>query len=189
MNDDISIALKVVQILDRLEIPYLIGGSLASSTHGLARATADADFLADLKREQINDFVDAVKTDFYVSKESVTDAVKRRSSFNLVDYSSGFKVDIFIPRNRNFDLKQFSNRVLVAISPDDKAFFASAEDTIIAKLEWYRAGNEVSDRQWNDIIGVIKVQGSKLNLEYMRDMAKDLGLSEFIERAFEQAAD
>ncbi|MDZ4833447.1 MAG: hypothetical protein SGJ27_06675 [Candidatus Melainabacteria bacterium] len=189
MNDDISITLKVVQILDRLEIPYLIGGSLASSTHGLARATADADLLVDLKVEQINDFVDALETDFYVSKESAFDAVECRSSFNLIDYSFGFKVDIFIPKNRNFDRLQLSNRVQVAVSPDDKAFFACAEDTVIAKLEWYRAGNEVSDRQWNDVIGVIKMQGSRLKLEYMREMAKDLFVSDLLEHALEQAAD
>jgi hypothetical protein len=185
MNDDIAIALKVVQILDRLNVPYLIGGSLASSTHGLARATADADLLADLRIEQISDFVEALDSEFYVSKESAIDAIKRRSSFNLIDFASGFKVDIFIPKNRNFDRKQFANRILVAVSPDDKAFFACAEDTVIAKLEWYRAGNEVSDRQWNDIIGVIKMQGSNLNLEYMRDMAKDLGISDLLERALE----
>ncbi len=189
MNDDISTALKVVHILELLEVPYLIGGSLASSTHGLARATADADLLADLKSNQIDDFVDAVESEFYVSKESIIDALQRRSSFNLIDYSSGFKIDIFIPKNRNFDHMQFSNRVQIAVSPNDKAFFASAEDTVIAKLEWYRLGNEVSDRQWNDILGVIKMQESKLDFEYMKDMTKELGISQLLERALEQAAD
>ncbi|MBS1989953.1 MAG: hypothetical protein JSS83_05505 [Cyanobacteria bacterium SZAS LIN-3] len=185
MNEDISITLKVVQILERLEVPYLIGGSLASSTHGLARATADADLLADLKLEQVNDFVNAVEPDFYVSKESVIEAVNRRSSFNLIDFSSGFKIDIFLPRNRNFDRKQFLNKVMVAVSSDDNVYFASAEDTVLAKLEWYRAGKEVSDRQWNDIIGVVKMQESNLNVDYMREMAKELGLADLLARALE----
>ncbi|MBX3139043.1 hypothetical protein KF707_22640, partial [Candidatus Obscuribacterales bacterium] len=97
MNDDISVALKVVRVLELLEVPYLIGGSLASSTHGLTRATADADILADLKGNHIDDFVEALETDFYVSKDSVVEAISRCSSFNLIDYSTGFKVDIFIP--------------------------------------------------------------------------------------------
>jgi hypothetical protein len=189
MNDDISITLKVVRILNRLEIPYLIGGSLASSAHGLARATADADLLADLTMAHVNDFIDALGTDFYISRESVIDAIERLSSFNLIDYSSGFKVDIFIPKNRDFDRKQLSNRVQMLVSPNAKAFFACPEDTVLAKLEWYRTGNEVSDRQWNDVIGVIKIQGPNLNLAYMRDMATALQVSDLLERALEQAVD
>jgi hypothetical protein len=185
MNEDISITLKVIQVLERLDVPYLVGGSLASSTHGLIRATNNADLLADLRVEQIGEFVSCIENDFYVSKESAIDAIRRRSSFNLIEFESGFKIDIFIPKDREFDRKQFSNRVLVALSPDDKAFFASAEDTVIAKLEWYRAGNEVSDRQWSDIVGVIKMRGSKLDLEYMREMAKEIGVSDLLERALE----
>ncbi len=172
MNDDIYIALKVIEILNRLEVPYLIGGSLASSAHGLTRATADADLLADLKMEKVSDFVEAIEPDFYVSKESIIEAIRRRASFNLIEFASGFKIDIFLPRNRNFDRTQFVNKILVAVSADEEAFFACAEDTVLAKLEWYRAGNEVSDRQWNDIIGVVKMQASNLNVEYMRDMAR-----------------
>ncbi|MBX3076177.1 hypothetical protein KF728_16640 [Candidatus Obscuribacterales bacterium] len=189
MNDDISVALKVVRVLERLEVPYLIGGSLASSTHGLARATANADIPADLKTDHVDEFVAALEADFYVSKDSALQAISRCSSFNLIDYSTGFKVDIFIPRNRNFDRMQLSNRVQIAVSDDDMAFFASPEDTIIAKLEWYRAGEEVSDRQWNDISGVIKLQGANLNLEYMQDRAKELGISDLLDRVLEQAGD
>jgi len=189
MNDDISVALKVVRVLELLEVPYLIGGSLASSTHGLTRATANADILADLKGNHIDDFVEALETDFYVSKDSVVEAISRCSSFNLIDYATGFKVDIFTPKNRNFDRMQLSNRVQLAVSTDETAFFASPEDTVIAKLEWYRAGAEVSDRQWNDISGVIKMQGANLNLEYMQERAKELGVSDLLDRVLEQAGD
>jgi len=81
------------------------------------------------------------------------------------------------------------SKCIFAFSFFQPAFFASPEDTVIAKLEWYRAGAEVSDRQWNDISGVIKMQGANLNLEYMQERAKELGVSDLLDRVLEQAGD
>jgi hypothetical protein len=185
--DDLSVTLKVIDVLDRLVISYAIGGSVASSAHGLARATNDADLLADIRSENVKDFVEALENEFYVAEESIIDAIESRSSFNLIDYTTGFKIDVFIPKDRDFDRQQLANRVLVVIPTlSDKAYFMSAEDTVLAKLEWYKAGDEISDRQWLDILGVIKLQAGKLNIEYMRDMAKNLGVLNLLDRALKQ---
>lgn len=187
MTDNIAVVFKVIAVLERLEIPYAIGGSVASSSHGLPRATNDADLLADLKAENVKDFVEALEEEFYIAEESAIGAIERRSSFNLIDFATGFKVDVFIPRRREFDRQQLANKVLVVIpNTTEKAYVASAEDTVLAKLEWYRAGNEVSDRQWLDVLGVIKLQAGKLNVEYMKDMAKTLGIADLLERALEK---
>lgn len=187
MTANIWVALKVTELLERLKITYAIGGSLASSSHGLPRATNDADLLADIRPENVKDFVEALKEEFYVAEESITSAISRRSSFNIIDYATGFKIDIFIPKDREFDRQQLANRVLVVVPTlKDKAYFASPEDTVLAKLEWYKAGNEISDRQWLDILGVIKLQAGKLNIEYMREMANSLGVLDLLERALER---
>lgn len=187
MTGNIRVTLRVIELLERLEIPYAIGGSLASSSHGLPRATNDADLIADIRPENVKDFVEALEKEFYIAEESIIDAINRRSSFNAIDYETGFKIDVFIPKDREFDRQQLANRVLIVVPGlNDKAYVASAEDTVLAKLEWYKVGNEISDRQWLDILGVIKLQTGKLNIDYMRDMAKSLGVLNLLERALEQ---
>ena len=190
MEEDTKILLKLVDVLDAFEIPYLIGGSFASSAHGLSRATQDADLLVDIRKEHVERFVQAIEKDFYVEPDAISAALNHHTSFNMIDYATGFKIDIFIPRDREFDRRQFANRIYaVILSPDQKAYIASAEDTVLSKLEWYKLGDEVSDRQWNDIIGVIKLQGCKLDIAYMRKIARELDVLALLERALEANRD
>jgi hypothetical protein len=187
MNEEaIEITLKVIDVFDRLQVNYLIGGSLASSVYGTIRSTQDADLLADLKTEHVVPLVQALEAEFYIASEAVTEAIKCRTSFNIIHFVSVFKVDVFLPKNRSFDIWQFRNRRLeiLAASPERSAYVSSAEDTLLAKLEWYRLGNEVSERQWLDILGIIKVQGDNLNIDYLHERAAELKIADLLEEAY-----
>jgi len=188
MNEEATeITLLVIEALDKVGIRYLIGGSLASSLYGMARSTQDSDLLADVQLGHATSLESALKEQFYITEEEILNAIRFRSSFNVIHFETSFKVDLFIPKYRAFDELQFSNRYLavVASNPDRMAYVASAEDTILAKLEWYRSGGEISERQWLDVLGVIKVQGPKLNRDYLKEKAVDLGVTDLLERALQ----
>jgi hypothetical protein len=189
MNEEASeVTLLVIVALDQLGIRYLIGGSLASSVHGTPRATLDADLLADVKIEHIEQLFKKLNHDFYISEEGMLNALMHRTSFNLIHLNSLFKVDVFLPKNRQFDEKQFQNRALyvVADNPERTAYIASAEDTILAKLDWYRLGNEASERQWRDVVGIFKIQDNRLDLEYLRQTAAELGVLDLLCRLIDK---
>ena len=147
-NEDFTVTLDVIAALDHLKIPYLIGGSLASTLHGFARTTLDSDLVADIRPEHVPTLVQQLGDRYYLSDSAIYDAIRHRSSFNLIHLVTMFKVDIFLPKARRFDRDQMKNRrqYVVATEPERTAFVASPEDTILAKLEWYRLGGEVSDR-------------------------------------------
>jgi hypothetical protein len=188
MNQEATeITLLVIQALEKFQIPYLIAGSLASSLYGLSRSTLDTDLLADIKPEHVSKLYQEMKEQFYITEEEIHHAIRNRSSFNVIHFETVFKTDLFIPKNRRFDLLQFQNRrlIVVARNPDRTAYVAGAEDTILAKLEWYKLGNEISDRQWQDIIGVIRIQANQLDLSYLNHIAQELDLVELLARALE----
>ena len=189
MADPISVTLVVIAALERLGVPYYIGGSLASGVHGTYRATADADIVADLHDDQVDGFAAMLTEQFYADPEMMRDAIQHRASFNLLHLATGFKVDVFINKGRPFDRSQFERRISAPIKPggEDSVYLADAEGTTLAKLEWYRLGNEVSDRQWNDILGVLKVQGGDIDRDYLRHWAARLGLSDLLARTFNDA--
>jgi hypothetical protein len=185
MNEESTqVTLLVTTILEDLDIAHVIGGSLASALHGVARSTLDSDLVADIRLEQIPLLVQRLQGDFYVSTEAMIEAVQHRTSFNLIHLRTMFKVDIFIPKDRPFDQAQLANRkaYILATEPDRTAYVASAEDTILAKLEWFRMGGEVSDRQWRDILGVALTQGDRLDFDYLQRQAVSLGVADLLAR-------
>ncbi|MEI2691412.1 MAG: hypothetical protein V9H69_17585 [Anaerolineae bacterium] len=183
-TEPIAVTLLVIEALDDLGVRYVIGGSLASALHGVARATMDADLVADLKPQHVRPLVQKLAGAFYIDEDAVRTAVASRRSFNAIHLAAMFKVDVFIPKGRPFDLAQLDHATaqLVATGPDRLAYVASAEDTILAKLDWYRQGGEVSERQWRDVLGVVKVQGDRLDWTYLRQQAANLGLSDLLEK-------
>jgi len=140
LSEPTAVTLKVIDTLEAIGIRYLIGGSFASSIHGIARMTADVDLVVDLSMEQVDPLVRALEKEFYMDAEAIRDAIRRDKSFNLVHLATMFKVDAFILKRRPFDDAQFERRQRRAISADPEryAYIATAEDNIIAKLEWYR---------------------------------------------------
>lgn len=189
LPEQIAVTMLVADALEALGVPYAIGGSFASALHGVMRATMDADLVADLQQEDVAPFVQALGELFYANAEMMREAIGQHRSFNLIHLESMFKVDVFVARPRDFDRAQLARRQLHLLSedPERRAYVASAEDTVLAKLEWYRMGGETSDRQWRDALGVLKVQGLRLDLAYMRHMAAGLGVKDLLERALEES--
>ncbi len=188
--DIVAAIAPVVDVFDRLSVSYSVVGSVASSAHGIARATLDADLVADLQARHVQPLVDALIDDYYIDRDAANDAVQRRAMFNVVHLQTMLKVDIYVLTRRPFDRESFRRRVLAPLEDTVDAHQYSVdtpEDTVLHKLEWYRAGGEVSERQWGDVVGVLKVQSDALDFEYMRRWAADLGVSDLLERAFEQA--
>ncbi len=186
--DILAAITPIVEALEELGIPYHIGGSVASSLYGLPRLTIDADLVADLRMEHVRPLVKQLETDYYIDGDMIRDAIRRQSSFNLIHQDTILKVDIFIPKSRLFDQEELRRAQQEVLSEGTRPFnIASPEGTILNKLEWYRMGGEVSDRQWNDILGVLKVQGTNLDMAYLRRWAANLSVTDLLERALVDA--
>lgn len=185
LSEPIAVTLQVIEALEALDVPYLIGGSFAAAVYGVARLTADADLVAEVRFEHVDPLVGRLSADFYLDVESMREAIRQCSSFSLIHFKTMFKVDVFIPKQRPYSQTQLERRVRQPLSSetDRQAYFSSAEDSILSKLEWYRLGGEVSERQWRDILGVIKMQGERLDLTYLRQWAAALNVIDLLEKA------
>lgn len=185
--DEIVEALdRVANVLDQLGVRYYVGGSIASSVRGAPRASIDVDVAAELGPEHVLPFVAALGEGYYVSEERVRDAVAARRSFNLIHLDTMLKIDVFVSRQRPFDRAAFdrlTSEPLDAAGTSRPHPVPRAEDVILLKLEWFRAGGEVSDRQWGDILGVSKAMGPTLDRGHLTRWAGELGVSDLLERA------
>lgn len=188
-NEPIEVTLKVTALLEQLRVPYLIGGSLASTLYGRVRTTQDADIIAQLQQEHIRPFVLSLQDEFYLDEEIIAQAIRRRSSFNLIHRDTMFKVDVFIPRPRPYLHSQLARAQRQSFPFADRmsAVFAGPEDTILSKLEWYRLGGEASDRQWLDVLAILKMRKEELDIDYLRKWADELLIADLLQRALEEA--
>ena len=188
---DIVTALNpVVKAFEKLRITYYIGGSLASSVYGIARSTLDIDLVANLKLAHVEPLVRILESEYYIDERMITDAIHRRSSFNLIHLETMIKVDVFILKDTAYHQKAFERKRKDTLDEEERTrefYLASPEDVILNKLDWYRMGGGVSDRQWQDILGVLKVQKNLLDTKYLRYWASELKLSDLLNRAFHEA--
>jgi len=189
--DPVTLALIIARILERLGVRYCIGGSVASSVYGEIRTTFDVDVVADLGPDDVEALVAAVESDFHVVVETVDRAIRDRSSFNLIHEEMLVKADVFVPPDDPVFREQLERSRRVALRPDpgSEVELASPEDVIIHKLRWYEKGGRVSDRQWRDVLGVLKVQRDKLDWVYSERAAASLDVSELLARARSEAGD
>ncbi len=181
--------LLVVWAFDALQIPHFLCGSMASSIHGIYRATADADFVAAVRPHHAEPLTRLLRPAFYADETAIRTAAETARSFNVIHLATMLKVDVFVARENPFHLMQLSRRRLQATGPDGEVAFyvASPEDTVLAKLDWYRQCGCVSDRQWGDVLGVLKVQADTLDRAYLRDWAVRLAVTDLLRRALDDA--
>ena len=183
--DPISLALDVVEVLNRLDVLYFVGGSVASSLFGESRSTEGVDIFADLSIEKVIPLLKSLQPRFYVSEDAIRDAIRFKRSFNLIDNESLGKVDIFILKDNPFPQIEFQRRrsQIVRQNPDQMLVLPTPEDIILQKLVWYRMTKNDSQRQWRDVLGVLKLQGDRLDFAYLQKWAVELSLSDLLETA------
>lgn len=180
----------VVQALEELGVRYFVGGSLASSVYGVPRASIDADIVAELEQNHVAPLLARLAGAYYADKERARSAVQTRRSFNLIHLGTMFKVDLFVARGTPFDreaLARARTRALDEQAAGRSYAVASPEDTILAKLEWFRLGREVSERQWTDVVGMIKAGGEELDRKHLESWATALGVSDLLDRALTES--
>ena len=167
---------RIIEALDRAEIPYMLTGSFASSYHGAPRATQDIDLVIAPTPDQLNTLVRLLpETEYYVDLEAALDAQKRQTQFNIVDFATGMKVDLIIRKSRPFSHAEFSRRI-----PADlqglRIVIASAEDVVLSKLEWAKLGG--SQRQIEDVAGILVIRSRELDFPYIENWVRELGIEE-----------
>jgi hypothetical protein len=183
---DLFVALvPVLEVLRRLGVRHYVGGSIASSAHGVPRSSIDADVVAELGPPHAAPFVAALRQGYYVPEERVRDAILRRASFNVIHLETMVKVDVFVARDRPFDRRALERAEDTPAEGGSEIPVSSAEDTVLAKLEWYRKGGETSERQWGDVTGLLRVRS--LDEAYLRQGAVELGVTDLLERALAEA--
>lgn len=184
-TEDLIAALEpVVRALRELQVPHYVGGSIASSFHGATRATMDVDLVCGLTANHIAEFVGYFDDNFYLSEIAIRDAVTCRSCFNLIHLPTSFKVDVFVSRERPFDREAMKRARVERLGESETVDvpIASAEDSIISKLEWYRLANETSERQWDDVSKLIQLLGDEADIPYLRRAAESVGVLDLLER-------
>lgn len=156
--EPLRVTLAVTRVLERMGIPYFVGGSLASSARGVARATPDADIIARVEPQQAGRFARELGEELYAGIDAIADVEMERRQSQVIDEDTG-----------------------------EQMFFSTAEDTMLAKLLWYRQGAGVTDRQWRDVLGILRVAGGSLDKRYLSRWAAELRVADLLDRAFHQA--
>lgn len=180
---------KAVSVLNSMKIPYVLVGSLAGSTLGAPRTTNDADLLVGPFPGREREFVSHFGAEYYLSLPSIIAANEQRSSFNVINTNIGFKLDFFVQKQAPFHAAVLSRAEIrhVPEGSSDVTKVMSAEDLVLSKLDWYRLGGEVSDRQWKDIIEILEANWPRLDRDYLSKWARDLKVDDLLPIALEQA--
>jgi hypothetical protein len=184
----LALARHMAVLLDDLRVRYALGGSMASSLLGEPRSTVDIDIAVRLDGDKAESLLERVGTEFYVPMESARKAIRARTSFNLVDTANALKVDLFVLGDGLLDRMQIERRVRIEIpGAPGGIWVTSAEDQVLRKLDWFRQGGGASDRQWRDVVGILRVHGDSMDLGYLRASAETIGLSDDLDEAVTQA--
>lgn len=185
LPDPVSVAAAVVRHFDRLGIAYVIGGSFASSLHGHPRSTNDVDIVADLDEKGSRAFVASLGPEYYADASAAADAASSGGSFNIIHIDTAVKIDVFVAGADLLDRERLRRRQAFPLRlPEGEAvlYVDTPEDVILRKLEWYRRGDESSERQWRDVLAVLDVQQA-LDQAYLHSWAERLGIADLLARA------
>jgi hypothetical protein len=183
-TSNLDVLHSVLAVFRRLNIAHALGGSMASSLHGVPRFTLDADIAAEPFPDRSAALTASLPPPYYVSLQAVEEAHREAGSFNIIHTESGFKVDVFICPDEPFARSAMARRQHVALSEQAPAVaIQTPEDVILYKLHWFRIGGEASSQQWTDVLGVMRVQGDKLDQAYLDAWAAPLGVADLLARA------
>jgi hypothetical protein len=181
--DVLDITLRVTGVLERNGIGYFLGGSLASSFQGEPRATNDIDLVVDLEESQVGGLAAELGADFDVDEVALRRAAAEKSSWNVIYLPTATKIDLFVLRDSPFDRSEFTRRRRVEVRAGRSLFVKSPEDTVLRKLIWYRTGGEVSDRQWRDVVQVLRQSRAQIEARYLDEWAGPIGVADLLQRA------
>ncbi len=178
----------LIEAFERLGIAYYIGGSVASSVHGRRRYTQDVDVVAALELKHVQSLVAMLQQEYYIDAGMIRGAIHNHSSFNVLHNDTGVKVDVFVQKASPFGRQEMRRAKEEVLEPGSRPFFfASPEDMILAKLDWWKMGGGVSTRQWNDIVEIMKEKQATLDIAYLRQSAPMLGVADPLEKAIKDA--
>ena len=181
------VAADVAAVFEELGLRYSVGGSMASSMGGEPRSTLDVDIVVGLEAAQVDPLVHRLSARFYVPGDALRRAVADRSSATIIDTETSIKVDLFVAGGTALDAQILDRRLRVSLAGDGRSVWVhTPEDVLLQKLRWFRRGGESSDRQWRDVLGVVRVQGARLDRAYLDDGASRLGVSDLLTRALAQ---
>ena len=191
LNSEIQQATEpLIRYFETNQIQYHIGGSVASSAHGIPRTTLDVDVVADIKTHQVEQMVQALKASYYIDAAMMISAIRNESSFNLIHLATIIKIDIFILKKDAFNQAMMRRAVEGVLNLDEEepftVQFSSPEDIILQKLSWFRLGGEQSERQWKDILGVLNIQRDTLDFKYMKLWAKQINVNDLLDQAISE---
>ncbi len=187
LGEAIAVTLLVTRALEKLGVPYVVGGSVASSLYGEPRSTADADVVAALRLEHVGPLVAELEGPFYVDADMIRDAIRRRFEFNVLHLATMFKVDVFVPALDAVVRRELVRGGRYDLGDGNTFVVASPEDTIVQKLRWFQLGSHVSERQWRDALGIVRVRAAALDRPYLEETAKALGVEALLQRLLDEA--
>jgi hypothetical protein len=188
-RQDIEVLKNFFDILKQLDIAYAIGGSVASSIYGKVRFTQDVDITVEPFEDRAEKLFNLLKSQYYVSKQAMQEALSRHGSFNIIHLESALKIDVFVRGDTAFEKQLLSRAKAIKLSDSLKESFAvvSPEDIILLKLQWYQNGGQVSDRQWRDVLGVLAIRSTELDFEYLTMWSGMLGVNELLDKAVSES--
>jgi hypothetical protein len=190
MNDRLGETLQpLTQLLERLDVLYFVVGSVASTTLSIARMTQDIDVVANLRREQLPFLLEELNLHYFVDEEMIKREVARQGTFNIIHRNTFFKVDVFPLKSRDYDQTVAKRRQFGPLGnpPFMEAYLPQPEDVVLTKLEWFVATGRTSENQWGDIANVLKMQCFNLDLVYLQHWARELGVSDLLNKALDEA--
>lgn len=186
-QESLGATLEFARLCQSVGVPFYVVGSFASSIHGIPRATQDVDVVAAIRAEQVHALCQAFAANWYVAEEAVAEAVRTESSFNFIHLATMTKLDVFLLGSKPQAGLELLRSQRIAL--DDSGIgldVASAEDTVVHKLRWYRLGNEISAQQWKDVLGILRVQQGRLDGQYLQETAEIHGVADLLTRVLAQ---